>query len=100
MVASGSLDDLENWLTDRSTNTSTNADDNRADTVVELRPVSPEHVGSDEYKETRAEFRCAATVWEEAGEPQSGPEFDRLTVARERFISAQRPEPANGKDQR
>ncbi|MFI6043836.1 hypothetical protein ACIA8C_19565 [Nocardia sp. NPDC051321] len=96
-VVSGSLDELETWLAGQRMNIST--DRRSGATVLRLAPTERPYAGSDEDKEAGTEFRCAVTAWEEAGEPQSGPILERLGAARERFLSAQRCAPVNGKDQ-
>lgn len=95
-VVTGTLDELEHWLADQHTNTRT--DSGSGATVLRLLSTERPYTGSDEFKESRTEFRWAVTAWENAGEPQSGPVFERLGVARERYISAMRPERGNEED--
>lgn len=51
-----------------------------------------------EYKAALAEWHSAADAFHAMGEPQSGPAYDRLTAAAERFRRAQCPEDVRAED--
>ncbi|WP_147134849.1 hypothetical protein [Nocardia ninae] len=99
VVSGAALVHLERWLADRRANTSngtSNGNGGDGDTpVLRLASTDRPWAGSEEYEQARAEFRGAATVWEEAGEPQSGPILEQLAAARERYLCATRPEAVN-----